>query len=52
MNEEWTDKNWFFCDEDGKVIFIVNVSHSYKHTPPAELIEMIELYSKGYRVKK
>ena len=46
------DKTWWFCDEEGKVIFAVIIEHPEDKTPPAELVELIELYQQGYRVKK
>lgn len=52
MTKEWTDKTWWFCDEDGKIIFTVIIEHPEGKTPPAELVELIELYSQGYRVKE
>jgi hypothetical protein len=50
--KEWTDKTWWFADEDGTIIFNIVIEHPWGKTPPAELVELIELYSKGYRVKK
>ena len=52
MIEGWTDKTWWFADGEGKIIFAVIIEHPEGKTPPAELIELIELYQKGYRVKK
>lgn len=52
MIEGWTDKTWWFADDEGKIIFAVIIEHPEGKTPPAELIELIELYQKGYRVKK
>jgi len=52
MIKDWVDKTWWFCDEDGKIIFAVVIEHPEDKTPPAELVELIELYSQGYRVKK
>ena len=51
MIKEWTDKTWWFCDDQGKIIFNVVIEHPEGKTPPAELVELIELYSQGYRVK-
>ena len=51
MIKEWIDKTWWFCDEEDKIIFAVIIEHPADKTPPAELIELIELYQKGYRVK-
>ena len=52
MIKEWIDKTWWFCDEDGKIIFAVIIEHPKDKTPPAELVELIELYSQGYRKEK
>lgn len=49
---KWTDKTWWFGDEDGKIIFAVVIEHPEGTTPPAELVELIELYSQGYRKEK
>ena len=52
MIAEWTDKTWFFMDEEAnKIIFTVTIEHPTDKTPPAELVELIELYSQGYRKK-
>ena len=51
MIEGWTDKTWWFMDEDSKIIFNVVIEHPKDKTPPAELVELIELYSQGYRKK-
>ena len=52
MIKGWIDKTWWFCDEENKVIFAVIIEHPEDKTPPAELVELIELYSQGYRKKK
>ena len=52
MIKEWVDKTYWFCDEDGKIIFAVVIEHQEGTTPPAELVELIELYSQGYRKEK
>ncbi len=52
MIEGWTDKTYWFCDDEGKIIFNVVIEHPEDKTPPAELVELIELYSQGYRVKE
>jgi hypothetical protein len=39
-------------DEDSKIIFNVVIEHPESTTPPAELVELIELYSQGYRKEK
>lgn len=52
MIEGWVDKTWWFGDEDGKIIFAVIIEHPKDKTPPAELLELIELYQKGYRIKR
>jgi hypothetical protein len=52
MIKEWTDKTWWFADDSGKIIFAVIIEHPKDKTPPAELLELIELYQNGYRVKK
>jgi hypothetical protein len=50
--KEWADKTWFFLDEEAnKIIFTVTIEHPANKTPPAELVELIELYSQGYRKK-
>ncbi len=51
MIKGWIDKTWWFTDEDGKIIFAVIIEHSKDTTPPAELVELIELYRQGYRKK-
>ena len=45
------DKTWFFLHEDGRIRFTVTIEHAEDDPPPEDLIELIELYSKGYRVK-
>ena len=52
MIEGWVDKTWWFGDESGKIIFSVIIEHPQDKTPPAELVELIELYSQGYRKEK
>lgn len=52
MISGWTDKTWWFTDDGGKIIFNVVIEHPEGTTPPAELVELIELYSKGYRREK
>ena len=52
MIEGWTDKTWWFTDDEGKIIFAVVIEHPQDKTPPAELVGLIELYSQGYRKKK
>lgn len=39
-------------DEDGKPLFAVIIEHPKETTPPAELVELIELYRLGYRRKR
>ena len=51
MIKGWVDKTYWFCDEEGKIIFAVIIEHPKDKTPPAELLELIELSSQGYRVK-
>ena len=43
------DKTWFFLHEDGRIRFTVTIEHAEDEPPPEDLIELIELYSKGYR---
>ena len=53
MIKGWADKTWFFLEEDtNKIIFTVTIEHPEDKTPPAELVELIELYSQGYRKKE
>ena len=52
MIKEWIDKTWWFGDEDGKIIFAVIIEQPKDKTPPAELVELIGLYSQGYRREK
>ena len=52
MISGWIDKTWWFGDEDGNIIFAVIIEYPKETTPPAELVELIELYKKGYRIKK
>ena len=53
MMKEWADKTWYFLDEEAnKIIFTVVIEHPADKTPPAELVELIELYSQGYRREK
>ena len=52
MIEGWIDKTYWFGDDEGKIIFAVIIEHPKDKTPPAELLELIELYQQGYRVKK
>ena len=52
MIEGWIDKTSWFLDEDGKPLFAVIIEHPKDTTPPAELVELIELYRKGYRIKE
>lgn len=49
MIKEWIDKTWWFGDEEGNIIFAVIIEHPKDKTPPQELVDMIELYRKGYR---
>lgn len=49
---EWTDKTWWFGDEEGNIMFAVIIEHPKDKTPPAELVELIMLYQAGYRKKK
>ena len=49
MIKEWIDKTWWFTDDEGKIIFSVIIEHAQDIAPPAELVELIELYSQGYR---
>ena len=51
MIKHWVDKTWFFCDDEGNIIFAVIIEHPKDKTPPEELVELIELYSQGYRKK-
>ena len=48
---EREDKTWFFLSHEGKVIFSVTMEWESGYTPPAELVELIELYGQGYRLK-
>jgi hypothetical protein len=52
MIDGWEDKTWWFMDENSKIIFNVVIEYPKGKTPPAELVELIELYSQGYRKKK
>ena len=52
MIEGWVDKTSWFLDEDGKPLFAVIIEYPKDTTPPAELVELIELYRKGYRIKE
>ena len=53
MIKDWTDKTWYFLDEEAnKIIFTVVIEHPADKTPPAELMELIELYAQGYRKEK
>lgn len=52
MIEGWVDKTWWFLDEDSKISFAVIIEHPEGKPPPEELIELIEMYRQGYRVKK
>ena len=45
------DKTWFFLHEDGRIRFTVTIEHAEDEPPPEDLIELIELYSQGYRRK-
>ena len=45
------DKTWFFLGEDNNIIFSLTLEWQKGYTPPAELVELIELYSQGYRKK-
>ena len=38
-------------DEDNNIIFAVIIEYPKDKSPPAELVELIELYQKGYRKK-
>ena len=51
MIKDWVDQTWWFGDEEGKIIFAIVIEHPKGTTPPAELVELIELYQQGYRVK-
>lgn len=46
------DKTWFFLDEDNTILFTVIIEYPEDKTPPAELVEFIELYARGYRKEK
>lgn len=46
------DKTWFFLGEDNNIIFSLTLEWQKGYTPPTELVELIELYSQGYRKKK
>ena len=48
---EGHDKTWWFTDEEGNIIFSVTIEWREGTTIPEELVELIELYSQGYRVK-
>jgi len=50
--EQSDDKTWFFLGEDNNIIFSLTLEWQKGYTPPAELVELIELYSQGYRRKK
>lgn len=52
MIKEWIDKTWWFTDDEGKIIFSVIIEHAQDIAPPAELVELIELYRQGYRKEK
>jgi len=52
MIDGWEDKTWWFMDENSKIIFNVVIEYPKGKTPPAELVELIELYSQGYRKEK
>jgi len=52
MIKDWIDKTWWFMSEDNKIIFNVIIEYPKDKTPPAELVELIELYSQGYRKEK
>lgn len=52
MISGWIDKTWWFCDEEGKIIFAIIIEHPQDKTPPNDLVELIDLYQKGYRVKE
>ena len=49
MIKDWIDKTWWFGDEEGNIIFAVVIEYPKDKTPPQELVDMIELYRKGYR---
>jgi len=49
MISGWIDKTYWFGDEDGTIIFAVIIEYPKDKTPPAELVELIELYRNGYR---
>jgi hypothetical protein len=51
MIKGWVDKTYWFTDDEGKMIFAVIIEHPKDKTPPAELLELIELYRQGYRKK-
>jgi len=46
------DKTWFFLGEDNDIIFSLTLEWQKGYTPPAELVELIDLYSQGYRREK
>ncbi len=49
---EHDDKTWFFLGEDNNIIFTLTLEWNKGYTPPAELVELIELYAQGYRREK
>ena len=52
MIKGWIDKTSWFFDEDGKPLFVVIIEYPKDTNPPPELVELIELYRKGYRIKE
>lgn len=50
--EQSEDKTWFFLGEDNNIVFSLTLEWQKGYTPPTELVELIELYSQGYRRKK
>ena len=46
---EEQETTWFFLGEDNNIIFSLTLEWKKGYTPPAELVELIELYAQGYR---